>query len=88
MAAGINTDPESLLKVAQAINTADAEIKAAILKMQSALNSAQWNDPVRQRFNSDFASLLAGLRSFQSNAPATAQYLRTKAEQLKAYNGN
>lgn len=81
----VNTNPDDLLKVANAISTADQDIKAAIQKMQSALNSAQWNDPVRVRFDTDFANLLAGLRMFQSNAPATVQHLKVKANQLKAF---
>lgn len=81
----INTDPESLERVASVINTATDEIAAAVQKMQSALSSAQWNDNVRRKFDSEFATLVSNLRKFQSQAPQTVQYLKTKANQLKQY---
>lgn len=81
----INTDPESLERVAFVINTATGEIAAAVQKMQSALSSAQWNDNVRRKFDSDFADLVSNLKKFQSQAPQTVQYLKTKANQLKQY---
>ena len=81
----INTDPESLERIASVINTATGEITAAVQKMQSALLSAQWNDSVRRKFDSDFATLISDLKKFQSQAPQTVQYLKTKASQLKQY---
>lgn len=81
----INTDPESLERIASVINTATDEITAAVQKMQSALLSAQWNDSVRRKFDSDFATLISDLKKFQSQAPQTVQYLKTKASQLKQY---
>ena len=81
----INTDPESLERVATAINSATGEIAAAVQKMQSALSSAQWNDSVRRKFEADFSTLVSDLKKFQSQAPQTVQYLKTKANQLKQY---
>lgn len=81
----VNAKPEDLRKVANAIKTADAEIKAAVQKMQSSLNSAQWNDPVRKKFEQDFNGLLSSLRSFQSSAPGTVQYLNKKASELEQF---
>jgi DNA repair ATPase RecN len=81
----VNTDPESLEHIATVINTATNEISAAVQKMQSALSSAQWNDNVRRKFESDFAVLISDLKKFQSEAPKTVQYLKTKANQLKQF---
>lgn len=81
----INTDPESLEKIANTINTAIGEIDAAVQKMKGSLAAAQWNDSVRQKFEGDFAVLVNDLKKFQSMAPQTIQHLKTKANQLRQY---
>jgi hypothetical protein len=86
--AGVNTDPDDLIKVANAISRAEKEIQSAVSTMQSTLRGAKWDDPVRRKFDSDFNGLIAGLKAFQSNAPGTVQHLRTKAAQLKQFMGN
>ncbi|MBQ2697229.1 MAG: WXG100 family type VII secretion target [Clostridia bacterium] len=81
----INTDPQSLITVASKITQAAQQIEAALKSIDSALAGAQWNDPVRTRFEADYRTLKQGASRFVKEAPGVASHLKTKAGQLGSY---
>ena len=83
----IQTDPESIEKVAFAIDKGAKDIYNDLQYMKSSVNSMQWdwNDSVRRKFDEDFASLTAQMNNFMQAAPETVAYLRKKAAQLREY---
>lgn len=86
--AQVRTNPESLRRVATAIENTDKEVSEAVAMIRSALDGVRWDDAVRRQFDAQFEELMRSAQSFHQQAATAAPFLKKKAGELSAYLGN
>lgn len=83
----INTDPAALGRMAQELTRLDKTVQDATRKVRSQLNASQWNDPVRRNFEQLLADIEKSSRALGEMSRDGAKMLKTKEQQLRAYQG-
>ena len=85
--ARVNTNPEDLIRVAQAIAGTANEIQSAMTKVKSRVGSANWDDDVRKRFEEAWGGLSKSISRFSQEMETLAKEVKAKGEALREYQG-
>ncbi len=83
----IQTDPEALIAMGRELKAASASIDASVRKVRNALNSSQWNDPVRRDFEKNLEAIARMAKQIGTVSDDSQRMLVRKADQLKTYLG-
>jgi hypothetical protein len=83
MADIVNASPADVKKLADALHAYKKEVEAASKRVQGALNSANWHDPQKQRFEARYRDFQRGINSFMNGeVDAMAKALHDLAGKL------
>lgn len=82
----VNTNPESLRKLAQSLKSCGSALESEVQKLSSQLQSSQWNDANRRKFEDDLKEMRLQMSAFSASLSTSADYLQKKAQQLDDYN--
>ena len=83
----IETDPEALIAMGRELKAASSVIDGSVRKVRSALNSSQWNDPVRRDFEKNLEAIARMAKQIETVSDDSQKMLNRKAAQLKTYLG-
>lgn len=78
-------DPASMRQLNQSLTRAQSDINTAVKQIRSSLQSADWQDPARTKFEQDLNAALRNIATFNTQLDAVRQYLTKKTSQLEQY---
>lgn len=86
--AGVSADPEKLKQLAKTLSRSADQLQQIARNLSRALDSSEWNDDERQKFEQEFKQSVRSLTQFTELLKSQyAPLLQRKAAALEQYKG-